>query len=131
MATPRIRQATVDDVDAIARCWHTNYQDQQNVSTLPPALLEKRTLAAFAARAAARVEHTVVADGDGVVGFAVALPDGNEMEQLFVDARAIRFYEKHGWVRAGRVTYDAEVEAGVAFPLRLLRLEKTRAPPAR
>ncbi|KAH8075059.1 hypothetical protein JL721_1048 [Aureococcus anophagefferens] len=140
----------------------TREVDQQNVSTLPPALLEKRTLAAFAARAAARVEHTVVADGDGVVGFAVALPDGNEMEQLFVDARpaaaalallaaaearlpgptlflvavpenarAIRFYEKHGWVRAGRVTYDAEVEAGVAFPLRLLRLEKTRARPAR
>ena len=91
MAEVTVRSATADDSKAIAACWHRNYFDQGGVDELPAALLKRRTLDAFEARAASRAAtgDTVVAvEGGRVVGFAVAKRDANEVEQVFVDGAA-------------------------------------------
>jgi putative acetyltransferase len=88
MTAPILRQATADDVDAIAdlfaRGWHDVHPGH-----VPDGLTERRTPEAFHDRVAQRVadtDDTTVAEVDGeVAGFVMVA--GDEAEQVYVDRR--------------------------------------------
>lgn len=78
----RLRPATEDDVETIARIWHDAWRDG-HLGHVPEALLSERTLDDFRRRVPQRIPHSTVAEyGSEVVGFATIEDD--ELEQLFV-----------------------------------------------
>jgi GNAT superfamily N-acetyltransferase len=138
-----LRFAEPADAEAIARIWHTGWQEA-HLGTVPEELRTARTPESFVERAADRAANadgdgdakTVVAEVDGTVaGFVMVLAD--EVEQVYVDAafrgggvapmllaeaerlvaagghaiawlavvagnaRARRYYERHGWTDDG------------------------------
>lgn len=85
-ARARVRPATVDDAPRIAELWEAAWRDG-HVGHIPDELLVHRQSDSFVARTAEMIDRTRVAIVDGdIVGF-VTLKD-DELEQLFVDARA-------------------------------------------
>lgn len=81
-----VRKATPGDTEAIARIWHTGWNDG-HLGHVPPGLLPFRKEEHFAARARERIESMWVAESGGrPVGFVVV--KGDEVEQLFVDRAA-------------------------------------------
>lgn len=86
-ATPySLRKATPDDVGAVARIWHTGWNDG-HLGHVPPGLLAYRTNEHFASRARDRVGSMWVAESQGqIAGFVVV--KGDEVEQVFVDRAA-------------------------------------------
>ncbi|HEY7043809.1 MAG TPA: GNAT family N-acetyltransferase, partial [Nocardioidaceae bacterium] len=83
---PRIRPADADDAEDIAQIWYDAWSDGHR-GNVPEALLAYRTRDQFSPRAAERVPHSWVAEVDGrTVGFVTV--DGDEVEQIFVDATA-------------------------------------------
>jgi len=82
----RIRPATEDDVDAVARVWHTAWGDGHK-GNVPDELYAHRTFESFVPRTRERIPHTFVAEVDGRVVGMVAVKD-DELEELFVDAAA-------------------------------------------
>jgi GNAT superfamily N-acetyltransferase len=80
-----LRPADVGDADAVAEIWFAGWRDG-HLGHVPDELLPERTRESFAARAAARVDETVVAIVAGTVaGFVVVV--GDEVEQVYVAAR--------------------------------------------
>jgi putative acetyltransferase len=81
-----VRKATPDDVGAVARIWHTGWNDG-HLGHVPPGLLPYRKEEHFVSRSRERIESMWVAESDGQpVGFIVVKDD--EVEQLFVDRAA-------------------------------------------
>lgn len=81
-----IRKATPDDVGAVARIWHTGWNDG-HLGHVPAGLLAYRKAEDFVSRVPDRLETMWVAESHGtVVGFVVVKHD--EVEQLFVDRPA-------------------------------------------
>ena len=73
-----VRKATPGDVDAIARIWHTGWNDG-HLGHVPPGLLPYRTAEHFVSRARERIDSMWVAESDGrAVGFVVV--KGDELE---------------------------------------------------
>lgn len=86
MSTPVLRPATADDVEALAALFHRGWHDA-HAGHVPDGLTERRTLAAFRDRVAARVsdtDDTTVAEVDGAVAGFVMIA-GAEVEQVYVD----------------------------------------------
>lgn len=86
MSTPVLRPATADDVEALAALFHRGWHDA-HAGHVPDGLTERRTLAAFRDRVAARVsdtDDTTVAEVDGVVAGFIMIA-GAEVEQVYVD----------------------------------------------
>jgi len=80
----RIRKATPADASAVADIWHAGWPDG-HLGHVPEELVAARTQESFRARAADRVEDTVVAEVDGcVAGFTMVVDD--EVEQVYVTA---------------------------------------------
>ena len=82
----RLRPATVDDVEAVARIWHDGWREA-HLGHLPVEIERYRDLAEFRARAADRVGATTVAVVDGDVAGLVMVHD-DEVEQLYVSSAA-------------------------------------------
>ena len=81
-----VRQATSDDLPAVARVWHGGWADG-HLGHVPVELAAHRTRAHFDGLAAARLAHTSVAvSEDRIVGFIVVHDD--ELEQCYVDRAA-------------------------------------------
>jgi GNAT superfamily N-acetyltransferase len=82
-----IRKATPDDIDSIARIWHSGWNDG-HLGHVPRELLPYRREVDFVSRVPDRLATMwVAAESHGaVVGFVVVRQD--EIEQLFVDRRA-------------------------------------------
>jgi ribosomal protein S18 acetylase RimI-like enzyme len=81
-----VRTATPNDVGAVARIWHTAWNDG-HLGHVPAELLPHRTEQHFASRARQRIESMWVAESGGQpVGFVVV--KDNEVEQIFVDRAA-------------------------------------------
>jgi GNAT superfamily N-acetyltransferase len=81
-----IRKATPDDTDAVARIWHTGWNDG-HLGRVPEGILPYRKEKDFVSRVPDRLEAMWVAESHGaVVGFVVVKED--EIEQLFVDRPA-------------------------------------------
>ncbi|MFI9814291.1 GNAT family N-acetyltransferase [Saccharothrix variisporea] len=79
-----IRPATVADVPAVARVWHSGWADG-HLGHVPDELVRARTPESFAQRAADLVARTAVAVVDGeVAGFVMV--EGDEVEQVYVSA---------------------------------------------
>jgi GNAT superfamily N-acetyltransferase len=141
-----LRPARPDDAAAVARIWRRGWRDG-HVGNVPAELVAVRTPESFAARAARRVDDTVVAIvADAVAGFVMVA--GDEVEQVYVaaehrgsgvaaillaeaerlvrqnghelawlavvagNARARRFYQRHGWIDEGPFDYQAAGPAG-------------------
>jgi GNAT superfamily N-acetyltransferase len=81
-----LRGAVPDDVEAIAKTWHSGWRDG-HLGHVPEALLPHRRLEHFRARLPPRIPATTVAVSDGVLLGFVTIHD-DEVEQLFVDAKA-------------------------------------------
>ncbi len=80
----RIRPATPDDADRIARIWWLGWHDG-HTGLVPEELLAFRTQESFVPRVTAAIPRTRVAEVDGeVIGFT--MQKGDEVEQVFVDA---------------------------------------------
>jgi GNAT superfamily N-acetyltransferase len=110
----------------VAAIWEAGWHEV-HPGEVPGVLLTVRTSESFAARAAARVGDTLVAEVDGeVVGFVMTEDD--EVDQVYVApsgrgtgaAAALlgeaecrirdaghAFYERHGWVDEGLFTHEA------------------------
>ncbi len=85
-ASPPVRPATSNDVEAIARIWHAGWPDG-HLGNVPDELTRHRGPDQFRARAGDRWETTwVSAADDEVSGFVVVIDD--EVEQLYVDSSA-------------------------------------------
>lgn len=81
---PLLRPARPEDAAAVARIWESAWRDA-HLGHVSDELVAMRTPESFAARAAARVPQTAVAETGGVIaGFVTAA--GDEVEQLFVAA---------------------------------------------
>ncbi|AKH85999.1 GCN5 family acetyltransferase [Streptomyces sp. CNQ-509] len=81
---PALRPARPGDAAAVARLWESAWRDA-HLGHVSEALVAMRTPESFAARAAARVPETAVAEvGGEIAGFVTAA--GDEVEQLFVAA---------------------------------------------
>ncbi|AUH44677.1 GNAT family N-acetyltransferase [Streptomyces sp. CMB-StM0423] len=81
---PTLRPARPGDAAAVARLWESAWRDA-HLGHVSDALVAMRTPESFAARAAARVPETAVAEvGGEIAGFVTA--GGDEVEQLFVAA---------------------------------------------
>lgn len=83
----RLRDATVDDLEAIARIWHQGWHDG-HVGHVPESVAAHRTSADFQKRSADRLGATrVAATPTAVLGMQMVVE--NEVEQLYVsrDAR--------------------------------------------
>jgi hypothetical protein len=59
-----VRKATAGDVDAVARIWHTGWNDG-HLGHVPPGLLPYRTAEHFESRARERIDSMWVAESDG------------------------------------------------------------------
>jgi ribosomal protein S18 acetylase RimI-like enzyme len=80
--TLSLREATPDDIEAIARIWYHGWFDG-HLGHVPDALLPYRRLADFRNRVPPRLETTTVAtEGSRVVGFLTVHDD--EIEQVYV-----------------------------------------------
>lgn len=85
-AGARIRPATDDDVEHIARIWFEAWSDGHR-DNVPDALLQYRTRDHFTPRAAQRVPRSWIGEVEGKpVGFVTVEDD--EIEQIFVDVEA-------------------------------------------
>jgi GNAT superfamily N-acetyltransferase len=86
-APPRLlRPATAGDIEAIARLWHTGWQEVHR-GWVPPALARERELGDLRRRVAEDLGRIHVAPSeDGVAGFVTVHDD--EVEQLYVAAEA-------------------------------------------
>lgn len=154
-----IRPATAADRGALVRIWHDAWHDAHD-GHVPAGLVAARTRASFEERVDALLPRAVVAEVDGELAGFVAL-DGDELDLLFVDAaargtgiaghlvtaaeergatwlsvvtgnaRARRFYERHGYVDAGPEQETITV-AGSTYVVESRRyvkqLSRTRAP---
>ena len=81
-----LRKATGEDVEKVARIWHTGWADG-HIGHVPPELVPHRQLQQFVSRARDRVAATWVVESHGqTVGFVVV--KGDEVEQLYVDRNA-------------------------------------------
>lgn len=104
-----LRDATVDDLDRLARLWYDAWQDA-HAAILPPALARLRTLDNFRERLTLRIAEVRVAEVAGeILGFCLLKDD--ELYQLFVTAAA------RGTGVAATLVADAEARlasAGVA-----------------
>ena len=81
-----IRPATAADADDMARIWFEAWGDGHR-GNVPDELLRHRSREHFGRRAAQRVPHSWIGEVDGrPVGFVTV--EGDEIEQLFVDAAA-------------------------------------------
>ncbi len=81
-----LRRATQADVAAVARIWHTGWQDG-HLGHVPAALLPYRREEHFTSRTQSRIGSMWVAEASGEpVGFVVV--KGDEVEQIFVDRKA-------------------------------------------
>lgn len=81
-----IRKARRDDVDVIARIWHSAWEDG-HLGHVPPGLLPYRTAEHFVWRTRERLGDIWVAQSrDGIAGFVIVKAD--ELAQLFVDRPA-------------------------------------------
>ncbi|WP_326799719.1 GNAT family N-acetyltransferase [Streptomyces sp. NBC_01808] len=81
---PALRPARPGDAAAVARLWESAWRDA-HLGHVSDALVAMRTPESFAARAAARVPETAVAEvGGEIAGFVTV--GGDEVEQLFVAA---------------------------------------------
>jgi GNAT superfamily N-acetyltransferase len=81
---PTLRQARPGDAAELARIWLSAWRDG-HLGHVSDELVAMRTPESFAARAAARVRDTAVAEvGGEIAGFVTAV--GDEVEQLFVAA---------------------------------------------
>ncbi|MEO3765997.1 GNAT family N-acetyltransferase [Streptomyces sp. B8F3] len=81
---PTLRPAHPGDAPAVARLWESAWRDA-HLGHVSDELVAMRTPESFAARAAARVPETAVAEvGGALAGFVTAA--GDEVEQLFVAA---------------------------------------------
>lgn len=82
----RLRQATPDDVAAIADIWHLGWVEAHS-GHVPAELVAHRTHAALLTAATDALDRTTVALlGDSPVGFVIAAQD--EVVHLYVSARA-------------------------------------------
>ncbi|WP_407562633.1 GNAT family N-acetyltransferase [Streptomyces sp. 184] len=83
-AQPTLRPARPGDAAEVARLWQSAWRDA-HLGHVSDELVAMRTPESFAARAAARVPDTAVAEaGGGIAGFVTVV--GDEVEQLFVAA---------------------------------------------
>ncbi len=81
-----IRKATADDVEAVARIWHSGWRDG-HLGHVPIELVQHRQIHQFVVRTRERIDHTWVAHArEAVAGFVVVKDD--EVEQLYVDRPA-------------------------------------------
>ncbi|MFW6690872.1 GNAT family N-acetyltransferase [Streptomyces sp. MAR4 CNX-425] len=81
---PTLRPARPGDAAEVARIWQSAWRDA-HLGHVSDELVAMRTPESFAARAAARVPDTAVAEAGGALaGFVTAV--GDEVEQLFVAA---------------------------------------------
>jgi GNAT superfamily N-acetyltransferase len=77
-----LRPADAEDATAIARIWHEGWRDG-HVGHVSDDLVAHRTAESFEARAAQRVNDTVVATiNDAIAGFVTVIRD--EVEQIYV-----------------------------------------------
>jgi putative acetyltransferase len=85
-ASSAIRKATADDIEAVARIWHSGWRDG-HIGHVPPGLVQHRRRDQFVVRTRDRIDQMWVVQADGaVLGFVVVKDD--EVEQLYVDAPA-------------------------------------------
>lgn len=81
-----LRKAAPADVEAVARIWHTGWEDG-HLGHVPAELLPHRRKEHFTSRTQARIGSMWVAELRGEpVGFVVV--KGDEVEQIFVDRSA-------------------------------------------
>lgn len=81
-----IRDATPDDLEALARIWYDAWQDA-HAAILPEGLRRFRTFENFHERLQAALPHVRVATADdAIAGFCIT--EGDELYQLFVAADA-------------------------------------------
>lgn len=86
MTAVRVRRASLDDADAIARIWHDGWADG-HAGHVPDELYRHRTVASYPPRVRARLASTWVAEAGGAVRGFVVVVDA-EVEQVYVDAAA-------------------------------------------
>jgi ribosomal protein S18 acetylase RimI-like enzyme len=157
-ATMDPRDATPDEIDALAHLWFEGWRDA-HAAIVPVELVRLRTLDSFRDRLRpALAETRAIGPRGAPLGFTMLKAD--EVYQLYVsrpargsgvaaaliadaerrlaargvreawlacaigNERAARFYEKHGWRRAGTVVNVAETSQG-GFSLDVWRYEKT------
>ena len=112
-APPRLllRPATTDDIEAIARLWHTGWQEVHRGGCLPPWPASAR-LGDLRRRVAEDLGRIQVAPGeDGVAGFVTVHDD--EVEQLYVapEARG-RMWPAGCWTTPSRSSPNATIGRG-------------------
>lgn len=81
-----LRDATLEDVEALASLWHAGWRDA-HLGHVPDALLQHRRLSDFRDRVPPRVPATTVASSESrIVGFVTVHDD--EVEQIYVAREA-------------------------------------------
>ncbi len=122
MSPAALRQARLDDAEAVAKIWYDGWRDG-HLGHVPDDLVVVRTKESFQSRAADRVGDTVVAVVDGAVaGFVMVV--GDEVEQVYVSeqhrgrgvaalllAQAERLVAVNGNERAWLAVVDGNVRA--------------------
>jgi ribosomal protein S18 acetylase RimI-like enzyme len=102
MPAVRLRPATAQDAEAVARIWADGWCDG-HLGKVPEALVAARTAESFRSRAAQRIGDTTVAvvgATEQVAGFVMVVDD--EVEQVYVSA------EHRGTGVAGLLLAEAE-----------------------
>jgi GNAT superfamily N-acetyltransferase len=85
-APPRVRAATLDEIDTLARLWYDGWHES-HAHLVPPELTRLRTIESFRERLqAALPQIRVVGPSGSPVGFCIV--KGAELYQLFVAAPA-------------------------------------------
>jgi ribosomal protein S18 acetylase RimI-like enzyme len=105
----RLRPATAEDAEEIARIWHNGWRDGHHGHT-PESLHEHRRLPDFLKRVPPRLAATTVATlGSRIVGFVMLCDD--EVEQIYVDAFARGGPTASALLRHGETTIATRFDA--------------------